>query len=524
MMKVTRVVDWATERPMVWRGALAVVALILALLIALGPLPALMGTVAIAGLLVIAGLLIVSLSDRLPLELCFLAFVALMPATRFSLFETGVSVQANFIMLMAVAGLLAWRAGMLKLPLWFPRSRVNGAVLALFLVIALSFFLSIQVSPGVYRGEVRYLRSAKQIIYFIFMIVTYVTVLLAVQNRRMFRWVIWVFIGASFTVSLYGLYQFTAYPLGLPFVDLFPQSASFGESRVWAIPLAGGRFLRIWSVASEPVWFGDYLAGVIPLTASLAFSNVAPRGWARWMLWLALAAMLVALLLTFTRSAYMALFVGVLVLLLFRPKLLVRGTAAGAVLVIVLVLVGLLASQMLFAEQASLVDAVADRLLSPFQEEHFGNIHRTSAIAASWAMFRDRPWGVGYGNYGFFYYDYRPLWGRATTDYLVNAFPVMSGGILFRLLTETSIPGVLAFIWMVLAVMLEGINAQRRLAGDRFMDAAIIGLLAGFLTLMARIQMADSIHFTYQWFFIAMIVAARRMAREETDIRSGGVA
>ena len=68
---------------------------------------------------------------------------------------------------------------------------------------------------------------------------------------------------------------------GLPFVDLFPQSASFGESRVWAIPLAGGRFLRIWSVSSEPVWFGDYLAGVIPLTASLAFSNVVPRGWAR---------------------------------------------------------------------------------------------------------------------------------------------------------------------------------------------------------------------------------------------------
>jgi len=61
MMAVTRMLDWATERPMVWRGALAVVALILALLIAFGPLSTLMGTVAVAGLLVVMGLLIASL-------------------------------------------------------------------------------------------------------------------------------------------------------------------------------------------------------------------------------------------------------------------------------------------------------------------------------------------------------------------------------------------------------------------------------------------------------------------------------
>jgi hypothetical protein len=514
MTRTSRVVDWIIERPMVWRAALVAGALLLAAGMALGPLPLPVSFIAVAGLLGAAAMLTGSLHSRAPVELCFLAFVALMPATRFSLFEAGVSIQGNFAALIAAAGLLIWRAGWLKRPLWLPRSRVHGPVLALFAIILFSFFLSLQVSPGVYRGEVRYLRSAKQIAYFTFMVITYVTVLAVVRHPRIFKQTIWVYVGASTVVSLYGLYQFVAYPLGLPFLDLFPESASFGASRIWAISLAGGRFLRVWSVASEPVWFGDYLAGVIPLTAALALNGVLPRGHGRLALWGALGVMLLALLLTFTRSAYLALFVGAFVLVAARPGLLVRATAAAGLLLAVVLLASLIIAQLPSVDQASLVNAVADRFLSPFQDENFGNIHRTTAVAASWDMFLDRPWGVGYGNYGFFYYDYQPAWGRSITDTQPNAFPVMSGSIILRLLTETSIPGALAFVWLVAAVTIEGANARRRLAADRFMEAAATGLLAGFLTLMARLLMADSIHFTYQWFVIGMLVAAGRLSRQ----------
>ena len=49
------------------------------------------------------------------------------------------------------------------------------------------------------------------------------------------------------------------------------------------------------------------------------------------------------------------------------------------------------------------------------------------------------------------------------------------------------------------------------------MHVAVTGLVAGFLTLMARLQLADSMHFTYQWFVIGMIVAAGGLARQNGD-------
>jgi len=294
-------------------------------------------------------------------------------------------------------------------------------------------------------------------------------------------------------------------------VDLFPSTASFGQSSIWAISLAGGNFLRVWSVASEPVWFGDYLVGVIPLTAALILSRAVSKRTRRWLL-VALMVMGLALLLTFTRSAYLALLIGAIVVMIYRPAVLKRLARVLAVMVGVVLLISLVVSQLPSVDQASLVEAVTERFVSPLQDENFGNIHRTTAAVTSWEMFKALPWGVGYGNYGFFFYDYRPSWGVSFTDTFPDAFPVMTGGFMLRLLTETSIPGVLAFLFLVAMVIYEGIRGWRAAAGDPFLEAASAGLLAGFLTLMVRLMAGDSIHFTYQWFVIAMIVAVRRVA------------
>ncbi len=508
----TRIAQWARMHPILLLVGIVGLLLLGGAFVAFGPLDADQGVFLLAGGVMLAGLLSLSLQDRLPLEFMFLAFIAFLPATRFSLFESSFSFQANFLPLILAALLLVWRAVARHLPLLIPRSRVHTAILIFFLVIAASFFLSIQVPPGEYRGEVRYLRSAKQIMNFVFMMGAYLTILLTVASRRMFRWALWVFIGTSFVAALYGLYQFIAYPLGWPFVDLFPDTASFGESSIWAISLAGGRFLRIWSVASEPVWFGDYLVGVIPVAAMLLLSD-AVSAKARRRLLVVVGVLGLALLLTFTRSAYLALLIGAVVMIIYRPSLLKPLGRVLLILVGVVALVSLIVSRLPNTEQASLVAAVTERFISPLQDENFGNIHRTTAVATSWEMFKAIPWGVGYGNYGFFFYDYRPIWGVSFTDVYVNAFPVMTGGFLLRLLTETSIPGIAAFLFLVAVIITEGVRGWRAAAaaGDKFMEAASAGLLASFITLMVRLMAADSIHFTYQWFIIAMIVLARRL-------------
>ncbi|MGQ9517183.1 MAG: O-antigen ligase family protein [Anaerolineae bacterium] len=510
--------SWLAQHPPLWQTALIAGALATALALALLPISKLFLALGLVGLGMLAAGTWLARHSRLPVEWAFLAFVFLMPATRFSLLEMGFSFQANYAALAATAFYLLCRTLACALPLWWPRSRVHTAILLLTLVIAASFFLSAQVPPGEYRGEVRYIRSAKQIAQFLLMVAAYAVGVLVVQDRRLFRRAVGILILSTLAVSLYGIYQFIAYSLGWPGVDLFPQSASFGASRQWAIPLAGGRFLRIWSVASEPVWFGDFLSGVIPLVFALLAGRALQGGRWQWLLWVTLGAAGLALLLTFARSAYLAVLAGGIVVLAFAPRFLARAGIALAGVVIVIAVISIILSQMPVTEQASLLQAVSDRFVSPFQEENFGNIHRTTAIAASWAMFLDRPWGVGYGNYGFFFYDYMPAWGRAITDADPDAFPVMSGSIILRFLTETGIPGLLAFVWLIIAVTLEGLDAIRgwRRRGDRFMRIATLGLLAGFLALMTRLTMADSIHFTYQWFFIAIIVASARLARRSS--------
>jgi hypothetical protein len=74
---------WLQARPLVWRAGLLGLALALAGAIMFSPLPPLLTSLAAVGLILVAGVLIASLTQRLPLEICFLIFVALMPATRF---------------------------------------------------------------------------------------------------------------------------------------------------------------------------------------------------------------------------------------------------------------------------------------------------------------------------------------------------------------------------------------------------------------------------------------------------------
>jgi len=329
-----------------------------------------------------------------------------------------------------------------------------------------------------------------------------------------------VFLAISVIVALYGLYQFVAFPLGLPGVDLFGYSASFRQTRLYAISLAGGRFLRIWSTLSEPVWFGDFLVAAIPLLASYVLSrqSVLTLGrhrllQGRWQV-LLLLPLMVALLLTFARSAWFALVIALatLVLILFRPKELLRWLVIALVLIVVLVSADAAMSRLPISQGASLLDAVISRFVSPFGQEDFGNIHRYTALQGSLAMFKDYPWlGVGYGNFGFHFDLYKPIGGRALSDTL-GVFPVMSGGMFFRLLAETGVIGTMAFVVLLVLIAWTAYQAWRSHRNDPFLAATSAGLLASFVGLVARLTLADSIHFTYTWFIVGLIVVLRGRA------------
>ena len=491
-----------------------VVAVLLGAALILSPLSIWKTTAVLVVALAAAWLAGRSLLSRQPVEWLFLAFVALLPFTRAALLNIEFGLQPNYLAIVGVLGLLLLRALVLRLPLRIPRSPVTILLLVFVAIVGFSCLMSGQTPLREFRGEVRWIRSLKQFAVLIFMVLTYVMVMLVVQSRVLLRRSLQVFLVISVLVALYGLYQFVAYPLGLPFVDVFGTNVSFRQTRLYAIALAGGRFLRVWSTLSEPVWFGDYLVAVIPLLTAYVLAKQRPLPLPRrWHLAL-LVPLLLALLLTFARSAWFALLaaLAVLALTFFRPREILRWAVILAVIGLLLIPVDMMIARLPIASGASLLQAVASRFLSPFQQEDFGNIHRYTGIVASLDIFRAHPWlGVGYGNFGFYFDLHKPFWGQAISDVL-NVFPVMSGGMFFRLLSETGIVGTAAFALLLLAVAWEGWRAWRALRGDPFLSATAAGLLASYVGLVVRLTMADSIHFTYTWFIVALIVVLARRA------------
>ena len=503
--------------------ALAVlVAVLLGAALILSPISIWKSTVVLVVLLAAAWLTGCSLLSRQSVEWLFLAFVGLLPVTKLALLNIEFGLQPNFVAIVGVLGLLLFRAAVLGLPLRIPRSRVTVAFLVFIVIIGISCLMSGQTPLREYRGEVRWIRSIKQLAMLIFMFMTYVMVMLAVQSRGLLHRSLQVFLVISVLVALYGLYQFVAFPLGLPFWDISGYNESFGGTRLYAIALAGGRFLRIWSTLSEPVWFGDYLVVVIPLLTAYVLARQRPLPMPqRWHLAL-LAPLLLALLLTFARSAWFALLaaLAVLALIFFRPREILRWAIILAVIGLLLIPVDMMIARLPIAKGASLLQAVASRFVSPFQQADFGNIHRYTGMITALDMFRAHPWlGVGYGNFGFHFYLHKPSWGQTISDWF-DVFPVMSGGMFFRLLAETGIIGAAAFALLLLAVASEGLHAWRSLRGDSFLSATAAGLLASFVGLVVRIVMDDSIHFTYTWFIVAFIVILAQRAEGLLDDES----
>ena len=254
-----------------------------------------------------------------------------------------------------------------------------------------------------------------------------------------------------------------------------------------------GRFYRAYGTFEQPNPFGGYMN----LTALLALGTalglvVDLTGFerparARW-LWLAFvllcaAAATLAVVLSWSRGAWLGFLGGAAVLVLFSARRLAVGLALGLVAAVVIGGGLMLGARAGFGPALSVIDRLggfADEFTLgdvrgvDINDANYSVLERLAHWQAAVDMARDDLWtGVGFGNYEAAYIDYALInWpdalGHAHNYYLT-------------LLAEVGLPGLLAYLLLWLAVVWQTARLARRLAWPE--RGVAVGLLAAWAAL-----------------------------------------
>ncbi len=287
------------------------------------------------------------------------------------------------------------------------------------------------------------------------------------------------------------------------------------------------RFYRAYGTFEQPNPFGGFmhLTGLFGLGMALGFVNhwwtnwrhdnswtrqhIAPAMVAVLFVGISTGATILALLLSWSRGAWLSFGVGTAVLIFFWP----RQRQVG------LLLLGLGGVGLLVALQFNLIPAsILDRLVSFSQDLRFGDVRGVAINDANYAilerlahwqaalnMARDNIWlGVGFGNYEPAYASYAlinwpdPL-GHAHNYYL-------------NLLAEVGVLGLASYLLLWTAVFWQTIRALR--TEDSLLRGIALGLLAAWVALTVH-HLTDKLYVNNIYVHLGVMLGLLQLIEEK---------
>ncbi len=213
---------------------------------------------------------------------------------------------------------------------------------------------------------------------------------------------------------------------------------------------------RVFGPFDNPNIFAEYLTFVLPVALVLWLTE---RRFGGKLIWTGVAVVTgAALVATFSRGGWLAALTGVLVLgLVWEPRLLV------------------LTALVAMALPALAPQQVVSRAASIGSLEDSSNVFRLSIWAASLKMIAAY-WltGIGPGTAAF---------NQVYPRFMIAGTPAIhSHNLYLQLALELGVPGLLAFLWLLLAVFSRSFMVLPRLSyHDRGVLAALLAALTGFL-------------------------------------------
>lgn len=287
----------------------------------------------------------------------------------------------------------------------------------------------------------------------------------------------WRYVGlimaCAAAVSLLGFAQLRIFP---DFTFMVPQG--------WDPHI--GRLLSTWF---DPNFLAGWLALLITIALAIALSLPWVR--ARWW-WLATGIMTVAVVLTFSRSGYVALAAGAGLVALIRSR--------------AIFLLGLLA----IVGVIFFVPRVQERVIGIRTVDETAQLRIVSWQNAL-TVIHDHPWlGVGYNLYRYVQVDYGFL--NDTKEHSASG----SDSSLLTIWVTTGILGLLAYVWLFIATLRESWRTWRDKSLPKEWRGFGLGLLAGLLGLLLHAQFVNSLFYPHIMQTVWILLAAAIMVRQDS--------
>lgn len=328
-------------------------------------------------------------------------------------------------------------------------------------------------------------------------------VALLAAHRRRLRIATWATLGAASVLAALALWQVLA--------DDFATEWG-GLARIKHAQIYGDVFEeRIAGPLGDPNYFAQILLVLVPLGL---LPRWAGKGWRRGLALAAAAVLAVATVYTYSRGGALAL--GLVVVLAF----VVRGltwrvvTAAGAALLVaVLLMPGAFARRLTTLQQ-----------LLPGQEavlDPDSSIEKRRLVTrVAWEMFLDHPLlGVGAGNYATRFAPYASRTGSAAREYDDPSEPQFPHNLYLEIGAETGLVGLLAFGAAALWVFGALARARRRFheLGEQGLADLSAALALGLTGYLASSLFLHGHFLRYLWLLFGLAVACDLLARRMTS-------
>ena len=256
------------------------------------------------------------------------------------------------------------------------------------------------------------------------------------------------------------------------------------------IPRASGTY-------HNPNLFGTFLAVGIIFFAGIAMIPRLGR-WKRALLLLPIGLGTAALVITFSRANWMALFFGIVMLLFLVGKL----------RYLVYVMAASVATILLIMNYVPIAAYIFDRFISIFSFfVEFGTDSRASGSArvyfvlAGLKMFLDHPLlGVGWRAFPLVFEDYQPV------DF-PHWLPTRESHTLFAtIIAELGLVGMTAAAWIVWRIFSFGVRSTRRMQ-DEYLRGVMISLVAVFVTFQVSLTFTGEFANNFLWMFTGLMFA-----------------
>lgn len=364
----------------------------------------------------------------------------------------------------------------------FPRLPV---VFPLFFFIT-SLGLSSLYSPSTLEGLVLAVRIFLLSVLLLIMVVL-------IRSSKMAGWAVFWLLALGIAMSIVGIVQ-TA------------------TERVYFLPaefvnLVGATTPRATGLYHNPNEYATFLMVCIILASALLLGAQKGRVWLRVVLGFVILVLMAGLIVSFSRSNWLATLVGVglITALSRRVKLMLWVLTAG------LAILGIIA--LLSSNIAELVVSRFESIFKIFRpKEFFGSdVYVSSSVrvllvVASWHMFLDHPFGIGTRGFPKVFEQYKPpnfpIWVPVRENHTLQA----------RILAEQGIIGFIVYIWLLYVVVKSGIEAVRW-ADEPYMKAVAVGLLGVFVGYQVNFLFTAALTDNFFWMTTGMLFAVREIVR-----------